>query len=853
MSFFLGTRLDGDGDSARVDYKPKHLTTHGLIFGMTGSGKTGLAIGMLEEASRNDIPVIAIDPKGDLTNLALSWPNLDAEHFGAWVDPAKLESGKNTAAELGAKTANIWREGLAADGLGSADIETLRGRTHVTVYTPGSSAGVQVSMLDRFDPPKGYASMPSEDRGDLIAGIVSAILALIDVEADPLQSKEYILLSEILRHAWERGETLDLPGLIQAVATPPMAKLGVFDMDTFYSPKHRQAFAMKLNALVASPSFEPWLKGVPLDVERLLARDGTGSRTSIFSIAHLDDNERMSFVSLLLDRIIAWMRAQPGTGELRALLYFDEVFGYLPPYPKNPPTKRPLLTILKQARAFGLGALLATQNPVDIDYKAITNAGTWLIGKLQTEQDKERILDGLMGASATSGQSRSDISNQISALQGRQFLLQNAHVAHQTVFRTRFVMSYLRGPMTRHEIIRLRDLNFYNLPETAGLAPFGKGAKPEAAPAAPTPKSDGTHAAPGWGAGPNAAQPSPPRRGSDVVVDAHFESEFVEISQPGRPTSSDQASVDILRRGPGSMTSPNAPRTQQSHTRPKLRGLEQRYLAPRALQLPAVQALLGATPEPGIGDTLYRPALVARVKLSFQASGTNTTYSAGEVTRIAYPLPYAPGLITWRATSDLLGAEHGLIQEKPGLNPRYEAPASWVLSPADRARAKDVLFGALSGSETLHVPACPPLGRYGEPGESLNAFKARLAVLVGEATDRVRDGLADKNAGELALWDRQLEELRELLQMDKREIALVKESGDARALQRVKNRATFRMGQYKELKGFRQRAHALGSRAMADAEFSAIDKLEACTMAELRLARGGAEAAWLGIVWIPNR
>ncbi|TNF26096.1 MAG: ATP-binding protein, partial [Deltaproteobacteria bacterium] len=487
MAFHLGKRvdLDHEADDARVEYDPKHLTTHGLVFGMTGSGKTGLCIGLLEEAGRENIPIIAIDPKGDLTNLALCWPDLAPQRFADWIDPARVQNGGPTAAELGAKTAEVWRTGLAKEGLDSDEIGAYRAATNITLYTPGSSAGVQVSLLDRFEPPPKFDELTAEDQSELVAGVVSAVLALVDVDADPLQSREYILLSNLLTHAWTRGQSLDLPALIRLIDAPPFDRLGVFDLEEFFPSKKRKAFAMQLNGLIASPSFQPWLHGEPLDMDALLGGNGEVSRTSIFYIAHLDDSERMSFVSLLLDRLIGWMRAQPGTGSLRAILYMDEIFGYLPPHPYSPPTKRPLLTLLKQARAYGLGVVLATQNPVDVDYKAVTNAGTWFVGKLQTEQDKDRILDGLVSASAEVGHSvsRAEISRRISALESRQFLLHNAHESEQHVFKTRFVRSFLRGPMTKPEITRLKAEGFYNLgPARLAAAPAPASPGPVARP-----------------------------------------------------------------------------------------------------------------------------------------------------------------------------------------------------------------------------------------------------------------------------------------------------------------------------------------------------------------------------------
>ncbi len=808
MGFFLGTEIDTAGAGpTRIDYKPKHLTTHGLIFGMTGSGKTGLALGMLEEAQRAKIPIIAIDPKGDLGNLALAWPDLSPKYFATWLDPARLE-GKSPL-DVAESVADQWRDGLAKDGLGESEIAALRSAAHVTIYTPGSTAGVPVSLLDRFAPPPGYATQPEEDKSELVGGIVAALLALVKIDADPLQSKEYILLANILSEAWARGDSLDLPRLVQKVSEPPFSKLGVFELDDFFPPKKRKDFAMQLNGLIASPSFQAWLTGVPLDVELLLAKDPAGgpTRTSIFSIAHLDDSERMSFVALLLDRVIAWMRQQPGTGELRALIYMDEVFGYLPPHPLNPPSKRAILTLLKQARAFGLGVLLATQNPVDVDYKALTNAGTWMVGKLQTEQDKERILDGLMGAQTAAVQvSRSDVSRRISALEGRQFLLQNAHDPNQRVFKTRYCMSYLRGPLTRQEIARLRELDFYNDPSVKHLGPKVPSAPSGATPAPPSASPQATRA---------PAPPSPPSsargRGPEIV------GEVVE-PQPG--------SVQAVY------------------------GLPTRYLPSALLVRPELRAALGIGEVMANGPLTLRPALVGEALLTFRIDhwGELTT---GLVTRVAFPLPATPGGTSWRVADGILRAAD-LVEHAPSGGMPAALPG-WLHSPSDRERAKDLFISQVIGRQTVTLPVCPPLMRHGEPGERLEDFRSRLARLLGQAADGAL-GKAEAEGRHMAgVFDKQVGEMKSLLEMDRNELAFLRERGDDEAYRRAAERARLRAERYKELKATRDKFLTLAERDRADIEFSALDKLAACELRELKLDPKGVKVGFFGLCWIPSR
>ena len=232
----------------------------------------------------------------------------------------------------------------------------------------------------------------------------------------------------MLDHAWRAGRDLDMAGLIHAVQSPPFDKVGVIDLETFFPAKERFALAMKLNNLIASPGFAAWMEGESLDVGGLLYTTEGKPRLSILSIAHLSDDERMFFVTILLNEVLAWIRTQPGTSSLRAVLYMDEIFGYFPPTAK-PPSKMPMLTLLKQARAFGLGVVLATQNPVDLDYKGLSNAGTWFLGRLQTKRDKERVLEGLEGASNAAGQSfdRRKMDELLSSLGNRVFLMNNVH------------------------------------------------------------------------------------------------------------------------------------------------------------------------------------------------------------------------------------------------------------------------------------------------------------------------------------------------------------------------------------------------------------------------------------------
>jgi hypothetical protein len=436
--------------TGHVSIPTDSLTTHGVIVGMTGSGKTGLGVVVIEEALRAGIPVLAIDPKGDLTNLCLTFPDLAPSDFRPWIDEAQARNAGQTPDEFAAAQAGSWRDGLAGWGLSGADIGALRAAVDFTIYTPGSESGVPLDLVGSLRVPADMRD--TEAVADEIESYVSGLLGLVGIDADPLASREHILLSNLIQHCWTQGRDLDLMTLIGMIPTPPIRKLGVFDVDQFFPADDRMALAMSLNGLLASPSFAAWTKGVTLDIQSMLFGSDGAARCAIMTTAHLSDEERQFVTTLVLSKLVTWMRRQSGTTDLRAMLYMDEVAGYVPPT-AMPPTKTPIMLLMKQARAFGLGVVLSTQNPVDLDYKAISNAGTWMIGRLQTERDKARLLEGMTTASGSVDVGTVDAT--ISGLGKREFLLKRAGRDEPQVFTTRWAMSYLRGPMTRDQIARL--------------------------------------------------------------------------------------------------------------------------------------------------------------------------------------------------------------------------------------------------------------------------------------------------------------------------------------------------------------------------------------------------------------
>jgi hypothetical protein len=502
-AFYLGRRYDlaaGTRQDDLVLYDSKDLVTHGVCVGMTGSGKTGLCLALLEEAAIDGIPVIAVDPKGDLGNLLLTFPNLAPEDFRPWINEDDARRKGVSADQFAADQAAKWKAGLAEWGEDGARIGRLRAAADFAIYTPGSSAGLPLSILRSLDPPPAAVIEDRELLAERVTTTATSLLTLVGIDTEPVRSREHILLSTILNTAWAAGRGLDLAGLIQQIQQPPVQRVGVLELESFFPAGDRFGLATTFNNLLAAPGFEAWMEGEPLSVDRLLYTAEGKPRVSVISIAHLGDRERMFFLSLLLSELLGWMRSQPGTTSLRALFYMDEIFGFFPPV-ANPPSKTPLLTLLKQGRAFGLGCLLATQNPVDLDYKGLSNAGTWWLGRLQTERDKARVLEGLEGA-VTSGGGRFDrayFDRALSGLSTRVFVMNNVHEDGPVVMESRWAMSYLRGPLTRDQIKQvMAPAKGRTIPAATSQASAAatasdpaRGGTPAAAAAAPLPRGTG--------------------------------------------------------------------------------------------------------------------------------------------------------------------------------------------------------------------------------------------------------------------------------------------------------------------------------------------------------------------------
>ena len=709
-SFYLGKEYDLRRKDVLADkpvmYDARDLTTHAVCIGMTGSGKTGLAVTLLEEAALDGIPSIVIDPKGDMTNLLLTFPDLRPSDFQPWINPDDARRKDQSIAEYAATTAETWRSGLAEWDQGGERIRRLRDAAEFAIYTPGSDAGLQVSVLRSFQAPDLSWDDEEENLRELIAGTVSGLLGLIGIQADPVQSREHILLSHILEEAWRRGRSLDLAQLIQAIQRPPLKKLGVFDVDTFYPEKDRFELAMALNRVVASPSFENWIEGAPLDIARLIHTPEGKPRVSIFYVAHLDDAERMFFVTLLLERLLSWTRRLSGTTSLRCLLYFDELFGYFPPHPANPPSKRPLLALLKTARAFGVGLALTTQNPVDLDYKGLTNAGTWFIGKLQTDRDKARVLEGMEGVVSESNTmlDRSYLDRLISSLDSRVFVLHNVHNERPLLYKTRWALSYLRGPLTRSQVRQL-------------MSPL----KPEE---------------------PSQVASFPSRP---------LEKEGSMVVEPSRPAPAMAAEEEGL---PGGYTP----------VRPQVQGRVAQYFLPvQVAEQQAARALADRLRRRlRVNDTqlVYEPYLVAQASVLYSDAG-RTQVKEVEVSCLL-PLPDVHGVVDWGRHIAPEFQAQDLAQTTYSEAAFNTLPDGMTQSPP-YTQLRNAFLDAIYREQSLPAWRHPQLKLTSSIGETEDTFQARCEA----EADRQREQELDKVRQRFA---RQLEQLQGRLDREEREL-----------------------------------------------------------------------------------
>ncbi len=874
-TFYLGRRYDPHAQRLMPDvlyYDSRDLTTHAVVVGMTGSGKTGLCINLLEEAALDNIPSIVIDPKGDITNLLLTFPDLQPGDFAPWVNLDEARRAGMDVEDYAGDVATRWRDGLSAWGIVPDRVKWLKYAADYAIYTPGSDAGLPISILDAMQaPPEGWIGFEEAHR-ERISGIVTALLALIGKQVEPVKDREHVLIANIFENAWRQGQGLTLEDVIIQVQQPPFQKLGVFDVDTFFPEKDRFKLAMELNHIIAAPSFQSWLNGEPLDIRSLLYTPDGKPRVSVFYIAHLNEAERQFIITLLLENIIAWMRTLSGTTSLRALLYMDEVFGLFPPHPYNPPTKRPILTLLKQARAFGLGLILATQNPGDLDYKGLSNAGTWFIGKLQTENDQKKVLTGLEGlVSAGSGLDLGQVKNMVEQLGPRVFLMHNVHEdGGPQLFHTRWAMSYLRGPLTRQQITQLMARKRARLQPRALPVP-GSGAyfaptqgstqpyipEPPLPPGAtPPPDSlpEGTPFPPPPGSTPppHALPEMPPAGYSRPTTLPGQGTPPPQINGMGgyqQPTGYTQPGGASQPTGASQLTNSRAGvPAGYAPTQPVLPSAIAQFFLPDVIPMRTAIAnwerQFGFQAQGFGGGTLvYRPFLLAQASVRYQdrKTGVNT------VRQYAYHVPDVPkvGLIRWE---EFLATpvDPANIAHQPFAQAIY---ADLPPALADEKRHKELsseVVDQIYHSAGLTVLYSPTLKVYSDPDANRRDFRVMLQSLAREQRDAEVDKVAAKYEGLLdKLEDKLRKEIREL-EEDRAELADRRReqlftAGEA-ALSLFRGRTTYTLSRYSRTQRYSRQTAADISES--EAEIAALeDQMDQVTR-EMEAALKAVNEKW---------
>ncbi len=814
-TFYLGRRYDPNSRKLTeevVYYDARDLTTHAVVVGMTGSGKTGLCINLLEEAILDNIPAIIIDPKGDITNLLLTFPDFKPEDFIPWVNQDDAARAGLDVPSYAADIAGRWRDGLAGWGIVSDRVRWLKSIAQYSIYTPGSDAGLPISILASLAAPREGWAGNEEALREKISGIVTALLALIGMNAEPVKSKEHVIISNIFEYAWQRGQSLTLEDVILQVQKPPFNKLGVLPIDDYMSEKARFKLSMDLNNIIAAPSFQSWLQGEPLNIQSLLYQPNGRARVSVFYIAHLNDAERQFMITLLLENILGWMRTQSGTSSLRALLYVDEMFGYFPPYPANPPTKNPMLRLLKQARAFGLGLILATQNPGDLDYKGLSNAGTWFIGRLQSENDKQRVMTGLESlATAESGMNMQDVQRLIADLEPRVFLMHNVHdTGGPMLVHTRWAMSYLRGPLTRQQVQLLMAGQKQELYNRLGVQPPGymQGQTGAFPPMPPVP-----------GGATGAFPPMPPETGA-FGAQAAPPPTVPGFTQPIQPGFSQQVTVPPSQANLTGMMTQNTQATVRGPAAPAgfnanpppIQSTTTQYFLPatlsseQAVTAYARQMQFALTAYPG-AVLAYQPVLLAQAIVRYQDKKTQL-YTA-RIYNYRVPNLDKTGLVHWDEFAGPAIEARRVSGEPFGAAIYGDLPPG--LTDARRMTAlRSELIDMLYNTARLNLPYNPVLGIYASPDAEPSAFWAQVQQSAHERRDAEVDKLAaayekvlDKLEDQLRKKERELGAERKELADRKREELFTK--GEA-LLSLFKGRTTYTLSRTSRATRFRRQA-----------------------------------------------
>ena len=807
-TFYLGRRYDPATHRLTdevVYYDSRDLTTHAVVLGMTGSGKTGLCISLLEEAILDNVPAIVVDPKGDITNLLLTFPDLRPSDFAPWVNLDDARRAGMEAPEYAADIARRWRDGLTSWGIVPDRVRWLKRAAEYRIYTPGSDAGLPISILASLRAPRdGWAGNEEANR-ERINGIVTALLALIGKDAQPVQDKEHVLVSNIFEHAWVRGQDLTLEDIILQVQRPPFPKLGVFSVDEYISEKDRYKLAMELNNIIAAPSFQSWMNGEPMDIQNLLYQPDGRPRVSIFYIAHLSEPERMFMMTLLLENMLGWMRTLSGTTSLRALLYIDEMFGYFPPHPRNPPTKEPLLRLLKQARAFGVGLVLATQNPGDLDYKGLSNAGTWFIGRLQSENDRQRVMTGLQSLATTENEmDLRDVARMIADIEPRVFLMHNVHnLGGPIMLHTRWAMSYLRGPLTRQQVRMLMAAQRERLltaPATAAAASGASGA------------GNWQMSPPGGSAvavqNPPANMPPPtlpeldPAPDSAAVSGATVPVASGNTASMSHNTRSPATGVTSqTRRVPGFLDAP-----------PPVSSSIAQYFLPHTVDSQTAiaqweQRTNFAAQRFGGAILAYRPVLLAQatVRYSDRKSGTYTART------YAYHVPEVDraGIIHWDQYL-APAVDTRAVSGEPLADAIYGEPSPGLTDRTRMTQLRRELIDMLYTTSRLRLPYNRELDIYGEADGVFSEFRARVTQAARERRDAEIDAWTNKYEGIMDKLEAEMRRTAQKLENEQRELAAERRNelfttGEA-ILSLLRGRTTYTLSRMARAQVYRNRS-----------------------------------------------
>lgn len=778
-NFYLGRTFDTNsghlGDDV-VYYDSRDLTTHALVVGMTGSGKTGLCINLLEEAVLDNIPSIIIDPKGDITNLMLTFPNLQSEDFQPWVNPDEAQRAGQDLAGYSADMASRWKSGLQKWGIVPERLAWYQKAAKFSVYTPGSDAGLPISILASLRAPSPQEWQAGQEGiRERLSGLTTALLALAGVTAEPVKDKEHVLITNIIEYNWRQGHNLTLEDIIMQIQSPPFEKLGVFTVDDYMTEKKRYSLAMDMNNIIASPSFQSWMEGEPLDIQKLLYQPNGRPKVSIFYIAHLNESERMFITTLILEAMLSWMRTLSGTTSLRALLYIDEMYGYFPPYPKNPPTKKPLMNMLKQARAFGIGLIMATQNPGDLDYKGLSNMGTWFIGRLQSENDLKKVMMGLQAmASAEEGLDIRDVERMIANIKPRVFLMRNVHNSGGPIMlHTRWAMNYLSGPLTRQQIGRLMQTRkqeiYQELAQQQGYNAQARQQPLQQSWTQPTSGSFGAQGAPtlppGYGQpqqqGYGQQPPMPPGYGQQ-------QQQGYGQQPPMPPGYSQQQPTGGFGAQSASLNDSQPMQAQQQNDSPVAgystsippvpSAIQQYFLPTNMSNQQAVQAweqTQGRRAQ-NIGQSMlaYKPALLAQSAVRYSQK-TAQIYTAREYAFHVDELD-AMGLIHWEEYQAPV-VDKRAISSDPFGQALFGEPSAGLRDDKRLKALQKELIGMLYNTAKLIVPHHAQFKLYGHPDSEMSEFQAQVVQVAREKRDKEIDALSKKFGG---LMDKLEDKLR---------------------------------------------------------------------------------------------